>query len=70
MERWRLTYVIPDGSSMFGLDVAPEHTVDVDIASETMEENAILDEMRARVHAEAGQHVILTDAEKISVPAA
>jgi len=65
VQRWKLTYVVNDGSGMFGLEPAREHTYEVELDSEGREEQEILDMMRAAIHERAGAHAVLTDAEQL-----
>ncbi|CNF22054.1 Uncharacterised protein [Mycobacterium tuberculosis] len=71
MEKWKLTYVVNDGSGMFGLEPAREHTHEVELDTaglqrEGSDEQVILDMMRSAVHEHAGESAVLTDAEQIT----
>jgi hypothetical protein len=70
MEKWKLTYVVNDGSGMFGLERAPTSTCEVDLPTAGMQrkgadEQAILEMMRSAVREHAGDGAILTDAEEM-----
>lgn len=70
MEKWKLTYVVNDGSGMFGLEPAPEHTYEVELDTAAMkregpDEQAILEMMRSAVREHAGDGAVLTDAEEV-----
>lgn len=66
MARWRLTYVLQDGTGMSGYEPAPTHTLDVELDSEGQEEQTLLEMMRAEVRRHAGEATVLTDAEEIT----
>ncbi|WP_433242978.1 hypothetical protein [Actinomadura nitritigenes] len=70
MEKWKLTYVVNDGSGMFGLEPAREHTLEVELDTANLartgeDEQRILEMMRAAVREHAGEEAMLTDAEEI-----
>ncbi|GAA2456927.1 hypothetical protein GCM10010191_90600 [Actinomadura vinacea] len=71
MEKWKLTYVINDGSGMFGLERATEYTHEVELDTANLErtgedEQRILEMMRSAVREHAGEGAILTDAEEVT----
>ncbi|MGI5206469.1 hypothetical protein ACQEU6_33465 [Spirillospora sp. CA-108201] len=71
METWKLTYVVNDGSGMFGLEGAPTSTHEVDLPTGGMartgnDEQAILELMRSAVREHAGEGAVLTDAEELA----
>lgn len=71
MQRWKLTYVVNDGSGMSGLEPAREHTYEVALDTDGLartgeDEQAILEMMRAAIHEHVGEHAMLTDAEEIT----
>ncbi|NVI90725.1 hypothetical protein [Actinomadura sp. BRA 177] len=71
MEKWRLTYVVNDGSGMFGLEPAREHAYEVELDTASLrregpDEQTILEMMRSAVRDHAGEGAVLTDAEEIS----
>ncbi|MEO3825248.1 hypothetical protein [Actinomadura sp. B10D3] len=71
MEKWRLTYVVNDGSGMFGLEPARGHTYEVELDTANLlregpDEQTILEMMRSAVRDHAGEGAVLTDAEEVS----
>lgn len=66
MQRWKVTYVVNDGSGMFGLEPAREYTRELELETEGLEEQAIIDKIWAAVHEEVGEHAVPTDAELIN----
>ncbi|GAA4130785.1 hypothetical protein [Actinomadura keratinilytica] len=63
MQTWKVTYAVNDGSGMFGLEPPRTETCELELETDGLEEQAIIEMIWAAVHERIGEHAVPTDAE-------
>lgn len=66
MRKWRLTYVINDGSTMFGLEPAREHVHEAELDTAGLGEEDTLKRLHAAIHNHTDGLGVLVGADDIT----
>ncbi|TDD79921.1 hypothetical protein [Actinomadura rubrisoli] len=71
MTKWQVRYVIDDGSTMFGLEPAREHYIEVELDTIGLDvfgedEQLAYDRLKVAAHERIGGHVVVTGASEIT----